>query len=181
MLDNAIRAMTKGLVRAPQVERGMKHNNHLTISERRTTFSELSAFIRSRLQIYQTVKVVARSDYNQLVSLERQMFPNTAGIFDVACVRHATHYFNYSILVGKSAGAIQSYFSFFPLTKRGFDHCISQNVKTICQFPAELFRPRRHHVESIFLEVLATKATCPYPIKRDTIAIALSVISHYKH
>src|SRR5437870_1224597 len=144
----------------------MKLPNQPTTS-RRATFSELSTFIRTRLRKHNNIKVVTRSDYSQLVSLERELFPNTTGIFDVACVRHAMHYFGYSILIGKSSHSIQSYFSFFPLTKRGFNYCIEKDVKTICHFPAELFRPRRHHISSIFLEVLATRPTCPYPIKKD--------------
>jgi hypothetical protein len=109
------------------------------------------------------------------------MFPNTTAIFDVACVRHAVHYFGYSILVGKSSGSIESYFSFFPLTKRGFNYCIEKDVKTICHFPAELFRPRRHNISSIFLEVLATRPACPYPIKRDTIEISVALLRHFEY
>jgi hypothetical protein len=116
---------------------------------------------------YRNIKVVTRADYRQLVSLEREIFPNTTGIFDVACVRHVMHYFSYSILVGKSSGSIESYFSFFPLTKRGFNYCIEKDVTTICHFPVELFRPRRHYLSSVFLEVLATKPNCPYSIKKE--------------
>jgi hypothetical protein len=148
---------------------------------RRTTFGDLSAFIRARLKQHQKLRVVSRSDFNQLVSLESEMFPNTTGIFDIACVRHATHYFNYSILIGKSTSKITSYLSFFPLTKNGFEYCIEENVKTICHFPAELFKPRRHYVHSIFLEVIATTPDCPFSIKRDTIEIAVSLLRKYSY
>jgi hypothetical protein len=111
--------------------------------------------------------------------LDKKIFPETSGIFDVTCVRHAMHYFEHSILIGKAARQIESYVSFFPLNRRGFDYCIEKNVTTICHFPADMFKSRRRGVTSIFLEVLATTPTCPYGIKRDTISISIALLRQF--
>jgi hypothetical protein len=150
-------------------------------STARVTFGDLSRFIRSRLDDCDSLRAIARSDYNQLVLLERELFPDTSGIFDAACVRHSVRYFPYSILVGKSSNRIEAYFSFFPLTARGFQYCLDNKTTTICQFPAELFKPKRQVIKSIFLEVLASKPTCSYQIKRDAISIAVSLLRSFSH
>jgi hypothetical protein len=150
-------------------------------SLRRATFGGLADFIRGRLKKHRNLKVVSRSDYSQLVLLERELFPDTVGIFDVACVRHAMNYFNYSIMVGKYHDSIESYFSFFPLTNSGYKYCIDNDIKTICSFPTQLFVPRRHQIKSIFLEVIATRPKCPYEIKRDTIKFSISLLRYYNY
>lgn len=137
--------------------------------------------MRSQLEKRSTLRTITRADYNHLVSLEREIFPNTSGIFDSACIRHAMQYYNFSILIGKHAGKIESYFSFFPLTKNGFQYCVKTGTTTICQFPVHLFKPRRSQIQSIFLEVLATTRSCPYSIKFDTIAIASSLIKEFSY
>lgn len=154
---------------------------HLRPASRHVSFGELSGFIRAQLEKHPTLRCITRADYNHLVSLERAIFPNTSAIFDTTCIRHAMDYYNLSILIGKHESRIESYFSFFPLTQSGFEYCIENETTSICHFPSQLFKPRRHRIRSIFLEVLATTSDCPYATRVDTIAIAVSLLRHFRY
>ena len=156
----------------------MKRRRH-TQPPKHLTFGELTKFMRAQLKKHATLKRISRSDYASLITLERDIFPGTPGLFDGPCIRHAMQYYNYSIVIGKDDHRIESYFSFFPLTKNGFDYCIRHGITTICHFPAELFRPRQHKITSIFLEVLATTNSCPYSIKADTIEVAINLLRRF--
>src|SRR5437899_1803488 len=125
------------------------------------SFSDLTNFIREKLVRHENLAAISRADYNQLVLLEKEIFPDAAATFDASCIRHAVQYFDYAIIVGKSGGQIQSYLSFFPLTRNGHRYCIDNNVVPICHFPSHMFKVRRRSLASIFVEVIASRKSCP--------------------
>jgi hypothetical protein len=173
----------------------MSHNLNPLVSVRRTELSlttrqaaptnaisidALSAWMEVALAERIWVRPVEPADYDQLVDLERQLFPNTDAVFTASCIRSLSRLFPHAVLVAKgNSGRIESYVSFVPLGPRNLDYCVRNNVRSICHFSESWFSSDGNVICSFFFEALGTRQGCPFEIKWDVISIAAAVLKAF--
>lgn len=119
-------------------------------------------------------------DLAQICRLERELFPDAAGLFTMGILSRLTSRYPNALRVAKQNGEILGYASVVPITKVGLELSLLGQAYSICDMPDDGIEPDIDKSHALFIEVIAFSLQCPLFMKMALSRWLLDQVRGYK-